>query len=232
MTSKAYAYIFSSLYVVLLAVLLIYVRIYVTPHERDENNIIYIEMVEPPVEEPIEQPESPPREVPTPKVKDDAPRHEKPAPQNNSQEAAGKAEEVRTVNQRALFQMPKDGVDKPEDVGNKYGKPDTVNSAKGTNPCLKPAGNQFLDAGLQGRGLNGSLPRPIYPPGNVEGKVVVIVDVNMAGVVTAASYSAQGSTTQDKELISAAIAAAKKARFNEASAPTIGGKITYVFKVK
>ena len=231
MTSKAYAYIFSSLYAVVIVALLLWVRISVRPQESQEVSIIYIEMVQP-EEKPIEKPKSQPRDVVKPKVSNEAPRHEKPAPKNNSQEAAGKAEEVRTVNQKALFQMPKDGVDKPEDVGNKEAKQSTENTAKGEAQGLKPAGNQFVDEGLRGRGLNGSLPRPIYPPGNVEGKVVVKVDVNMAGVVTSATFTQAGSTTQDPALIAAAIAAAKKARFKEASAPTIGGRITYIFRVK
>lgn len=230
MTSKTYAYIFSSLYAVVLVVAFFCVRISVRPQDKPQSDIIYIEMVKP-EEKKIEKPKSPPRDIPTPKSKE-APRHEKPAPKNNSQEASGKAEEVRTVNQKALFQMPKDGVDKPADVGNKYAKQDTIAKAKGSSQGLKPAGNQFLDAGLQGRGLNGSLPMPIYPPGNVYGKVVVLVDVNMAGVVTSASYTQSGSTTQDPALVNAAVAAAKKARFKEAAAPTIGGRITYVFKVK
>lgn len=223
MESKHYAYIFSILYVVSLCAIFYYGNISIRPKDLPDSDIIYIDMIE---EEPPK-----PKPRPAPKVKE-APRHEHIAPRDNSQQVSGKAEETRTVNPRALFKMAKSGVDKSANAGNPYAKQDTVATAVGTGGGLNPIGNEALDEGLQGRGLIGNLPQPIYPPGNRGGKVVVRVTVNQAGVVTDASYEPKGSTTSDKALVDAALAAARKARFTESQAYVQGGKITYVFRMK
>lgn len=223
MSSKLYAYIFSTLYVLMLTGAFLYVDISYRPAEKPESDIIYIEMVKP------EPPK--PKPAPVPKVKE-APRHENLSTRDNTQQVEGKAEETRTVNKRALFQMPKDGVDKEANAGNDRAKQDTVTKASGTGGGLNPLGNAELDEGLLGRGLVGELPRPVYPPGNESGKVVVKVAVNQKGMVTDAQFEPKGSTTQSKVLVDAAIKAARRARFTEAKAFTQGGTITYVFKVK
>jgi len=224
MKSKHFAYIFTALYVVLLAVVFRFGEVSYRPNEQPQSDIIYIEYVEP-------KPAPKPKPKPVPKVKE-APRHEHLAPRDNTQQASGKAEETRTVNQRALFKMSKDGADRPENAGNPYARQDTVTTAAGTGGGLNPMGNDALDEGLQGRGLVGSLPQPIYPAGNKGGKVVVRVAVNQAGVVTEAAYEPKGSTTSDKALVDAALAAARKARFTESKAFVQGGRITYLFKMK
>ena len=224
MKSEHFAYIFTALYVVLLVVAFRFGEFAIRPIEKPQSDIIYIEYVKP-------EPPPKPKPKPAPKVKE-APRHEHLATKDNSQQAAGKAEETRTVNQRALFKMSKDGADKPANAGNPYARQDTVTTAAGTGGGLNPIGNEFLDEGLQGRGLVGALPQPLYPAGNKSGKVVVKVVVNQAGVVTEASYDQKGSTTNDKALVDAAVAAARKARFTEAQAFKQGGRITYVFKMK
>ena len=224
MSSKNYAYIFSAIYVVLLFAVFRFGYVTIQPKEKPQSEAIYIEMVKP-------EPPPKPKPKPTPKVKE-APRHERLAPRDNTQQASGKAEETRTVNQRALFKMSKDGADKPTNAGNPYAKQDTVTTASGTGGGLNPVGNDALDEGLQGRGLVGALPQPIYPPGNRGGKVVVQVAVNQAGIVTEATYIQKGSTTNDTALINAAITAARKARFTESKAFMQGGRITYVFKMK
>ena len=225
MSSKHYAYIFSALYVLTLVLAFLYVEISYRPAEKPQSDIIYIEMVKP------DPPKPKPKPAPVPKVKE-APRHEKLATQDNTQQASGKAEETRTVNQRALFKMSKSGADKPANAGNPYAKQDTVATAAGTGGGLNPLGNEALDEGLQGRGLVGDLPQPIYPAGNKGGKVVVRVAVNQSGMVTEAAYEPKGSTTSDKALIDAAVAAARKARFTESRAFVQGGKITYLFRMK
>uniref|UniRef100_UPI0040577257 TonB family protein n=1 Tax=Alistipes sp. TaxID=1872444 RepID=UPI0040577257 len=224
MKSKHFAYIFTALYVVLLAVAFRFGEVSSRPNEQPQSDIIYIEYVEP-------KPAPKPKPKPVPKVKE-APRHEHLAPRDNTQQASGKAEETRTVNQRALFKMSKDGADKPANASNPYARQDTVTTAAGTGGGLNPMGNDALDEGLQGRGLVGSLPQPIYPAGNKGGKVVVRVAVNQAGVVTEAAYEPKGSTTSDKALVDAALAAARKARFTESKAFVQGGRITYLFKMK
>ena len=223
MSSRHFAYIFSVLYVALLAVVFRFGELSIRPKEQPQSDIIYIEYVKP------EPPK--PKPKPAPKVKE-APRHEKLAPRDNSQQAAGKAEETRTVNKRALFKMSKSGADKPANAGNPYAKQDTVATASGTGGGLNPIGNEALDEGLQGRSLIGALPQPVYPAGNKGGKVVVRVAVNQAGVVTEAAYEPKGSTTSDKALIDAALAAARKARFTESKAFVQGGKITYLFRMR
>lgn len=224
MSSKHFAYIFSVLYVSLLIVVFRFGEFEIRPKEQPQSDIIYIEYVKP-------EPPPQPKPKPQPKVKE-APRHEKLAPRDNSQQALGKAEETRTVNQRALFKMSKNGADKAANAGNPYAKQDTVTTAAGTGGGLNPIGNEALDEGLQGRGLVGALPQPIYPAGNKGGKVVVRVAVNQAGVVTEAAYEPKGSTTSDKALVDAALAAARKARFTESKAFVQGGKITYLFRMK
>jgi TonB family protein len=128
--------------------------------------------------------------------------------------------------------MAKSGADKAANAGNPYAKQDTVATAAGTGGGLNPIGNEALDEGLQGRGLVGALPQPIYPAGNKGGKVVVRVAVNQSGVVTEAAYEPKGSTTSDKALVDAALAAARKARFTESKAFVQGGRITYLFRMK
>ena len=222
MKSRHFAYIASAGYVALLAGVFYFGKIDIEPKSTVKEEAIYIEYV---------KPEPPPPPKPQPKVKE-APRHEKLAPRDNTQQVAGKAEETRTVNTKALFKMSKSGVDKPANAGNPYAKQDTVATAMGTGGGLNPAGNDALDEGLQGRGLVGSLPQPVYPAGNRGGKVVIRVTVNQAGQVTDAAYEPKGSTTSDKVLIDAALAAARRARFTESKAFVQGGRITYIFKMK
>lgn len=224
MSSKGFAYIFLTLYVVAVVGVLLFGKVDPNPKMRPESDIIYIEMVEPTPPRPVKQP--------MPERRKEAPRHENLAPKDNTQQVSGEAEETRTVNKRALFKMSKDGVDKPTNAGNPYAKKDTVTTASGTGGGLNPIGNDALDEGLQGRGLVGNLPQPLYPPGNKGGKVVVKVTVNQSGVVVDAAYEPKGSTTSDNELVNAALTAARKARFTESKAFVQGGRITYVFTMK
>lgn len=61
--------------------------------------------------------------------------------------------------------------------------------------------------------------------------MIVRVTVGPKGDVTSAAYEPKGSTVNDAELVAAAIAAARKARFTESSAAVQGGTITYVFRL-
>ena len=85
---------------------------------------------------------------------------------------------------------------------------------------------------LKGRTLESPLPNPSSDI-PVEYKVVVKIKVDRNGYVVGAEYSPKGSTTQDSRLISAAIGAATKAKFNkDPNAPTlVTGTITYHFEV-
>ena len=86
---------------------------------------------------------------------------------------------------------------------------------------------------LGGRSLGpGGLPKPEYRV-QEEGKVVVTIVVNPAGAVVGTPTIAPGTNTVSRELRSAAIKAARKARFNEVQGVNNQqGTITYYFKLK
>ncbi len=77
-----------------------------------------------------------------------------------------------------------------------------------------------------------ALPRPDYKS-NDQGTVVVQIWVDRNGNVTRAEYQPKGSNTSNGYLVSQAIAAAKRARFNaDPAAPEEQkGTITYIFKI-
>ena len=77
-----------------------------------------------------------------------------------------------------------------------------------------------------------ALPRPDYKS-NDQGTVVVQIWVDHNGNVTRAEYQPKGSNTSNGYLVSQAIAAAKRARFNaDPAAPEEQkGTITYIFKI-
>ena len=58
------------------------------------------------------------------------------------------------------------------------------------------------------------------------------VTVDASGRVTYASYRAQGSTTNSKRLVDAAVEAARKARFSSSESLMQTGTITYVFTLE
>ena len=91
-------------------------------------------------------------------------------------------------------------------------------------------GNSGSGFDLTGRSLVGSLPQPSYGI-QEEGIVVVQVTVDKYGKVVSAVYQLKGSTTQNSTLKAAAIAAAKKAKFNSDpnAAAFQKGTITYHF---
>lgn len=156
--------------------------------------------------------------------------HEQPAPQEQVARSEGTDETTRTPNPKALFKMSKSGADEPDNAGNPRAKTGEEKTS-GKGPGLDAEGMDQLDRGLQGRGLIGDLPRPAYP-GNASGKVVVLVTVGASGRVERAVFEPKGSTTSDRRLIDAALAAARKARFSESTAATQGGTITYIFRME
>jgi TonB family protein len=85
---------------------------------------------------------------------------------------------------------------------------------------------------LSGRSVEGSLPLPDYPI-QEEGTVVVRIVVNPEGQVVQASINLQGTTTENPTLRSAALNAARRARFNPInSSNPQSGTITYHYKLK
>lgn len=216
---RRWATIAAAVYALLLIVSFAFVSFDFRRIAEKPGDTIEIELVEPAPE--------PPRPVKAPAE----PRvHEKPAPEERTAQAEGRDAETRTPNPKALFKMNKGGVDEPDNAGNPHAK-QGEDRASGKGPGLAADGLDQLDKGLQGRGLVGSLPRPAYP-GTKSGKIVIRVTVGPKGDVTGASFEPVGSTESDAELVAAALAAARKARFTESAAAVQGGTITYIFRME
>ncbi|MFR0764142.1 MAG: TonB family protein [Alistipes communis] len=87
-----------------------------------------------------------------------------------------------------------------------------------------------MDQGLKG-GADWWATRPSRRiPARRAARSSIRVTVDASGRVTGASYEPKGSTTDAAELIEAAKAAARKARFTESRATVQGGTITYIFR--
>ena len=89
------------------------------------------------------------------------------------------------------------------------------------------------NAKIEGRSVNGTLPRPSYNVQN-SGKVVVQIWVDNYGQVQKAVAGVEGTTVTDQTLWQAARKAALGAHFNmSADAPALQeGTITYIFNLK
>ena len=118
---------------------------------------------------------------------------------------------------------------KNEDLGSKMGKVDITPNTGTTSPGKGKSG---VGASVAGRNAL-SLPRPSESSQEV-GTVVIKIKVDQSGKVTDAKFQSAGSTTANPTLVKAAIAAAKKAKFNaDVNAPAlVSGTITYTFSLK
>ncbi|MDE7305719.1 MAG: TonB family protein [Alistipes sp.] len=217
---RRWAVVAAVCYAVALGVAFAAVSFDFTPVVQKPGDTIFVEFVEPPVVEPP-QPVEPATQA---RVHDVADYEERTA------QIRGDDPETRTPNPKALFNMNKSGADRPADAGNRHAREGEEQSA-GTGPGADADGLDQLDKGLQGRGLVGHLPRPSYP-GTRSGKIVVRVTVGPRGEVTSAAFEPKGSTESDPQLVEAALAAARKARFTESRATVQGGTITYVFRME
>ena len=113
----------------------------------------------------------------------------------------------------------KDGNDSGRTKGKTGGK--AIDSGKGVSVRV---GNRKLGAG--------GLIKPNYNK-QAEGKVVVNVTVDPSGNVVSASINAGLSDTSNSGLRNAALAAAKKTKFNEIEGvDNETGTITYIFRLK
>lgn len=93
-------------------------------------------------------------------------------------------------------------------------------------------GQGYGNFSLDGRNIDGALPRPSYTI-QEEGVVVVRIVVNPRGSVVSADIQLRGTTTDSPSLRSAALSAAKQARFNDiAGSNNQSGTITYRFKLR
>ena len=89
-----------------------------------------------------------------------------------------------------------------------------------------------IGGGLAGRGVVGSLPKPVY---NVQdyGIVVVTITVNSEGIVTKAAAGARGTTTLNPILRDAAERAALETKFSpNPNVVEQTGTISYTFKLE
>lgn len=142
------------------------------------------------------------------------------------EEARRKAEEE--AKKRAAAQNLVTGA-----FGKNSGTDNTANgvqgSVNGNNPTGASRGNAgYGDYDLGGRGIVGSLPKPTFNV-NANGKVVVRITVNGNGQVIAAEPTS-GTTISNQTVRSAAVEAAKKARFAvKEGAGNVTGTITYYF---
>ena len=142
------------------------------------------------------------------------------------EEARRKAEEE--ARKRAAAQNLVTGA-----FGKNSGTGNTANgvqgSVDGNNPTGASRGNAgYGDYDLGGRGIVGSLPKPTFNV-NANGKVVVRITVNGNGQVIAAEPTS-GTTISNQTVRSAAVEAAKKARFAvKEGAGNVTGTITYYF---
>ncbi len=106
--------------------------------------------------------------------------------------------------------------------GNPNGDPNAPHSA----------GSGYGNFSLDGRKVDGMLPKPSYTIQD-EGTVVVKIVVNPKGTVISATVNLQGTTTDNPALRSAALNAAKLARFNNISGTqNQTGSITYRFRLR
>lgn len=151
---------------------------------------------------------------------------EEEAKRKAEEEARRKAEEE--ARKRAAAQNLVTGA-----FGKNSGTGNTANgvqgSVNGNNPTGASRGNAgYGDYDLGGRGIVGSLPKPTFNV-NANGKVVVRITVNGNGQVIAAEPTS-GTTISNQTVRSAAVEAAKKARFAvKEGAGNVTGTITYYF---
>lgn len=169
----------------------------------------------------IAQPE---RTVPTPQT---------PQPQPESTRDERPPQPERTVNTSALFPGRTEG-----STSQSEGSADTGAGNQGS-PDGSPEGDHDGTGGggagtgfdLAGRSVIGSLPAPSYNS-NTEGRVIVEITVNPAGNVVNAVYRPVGSTTNNSALVSAALNAARRSRFNKIDGESNQtGTITYNFRL-
>lgn len=116
-----------------------------------------------------------------------------------------------------------------EDIGKIMGKVDITPNTGTESPGMGDSGVGYE---LSGRRLLG-IP-PIQDNSQETGKVVIRIKVDRTGQVIDAQFQSSGSTTTSSTLKNKALAAAKKAKFNEALAglEIQTGTISFTFKVK
>jgi len=138
----------------------------------------------------------------------------------------------RRVDSRALFPgRTQGGTATSQGNTGAQGNQGTTEGAPGGGAT--EGGSGVAGFSLAGRNVVGGWPRPAYDV-EVEGRVVISITVNAAGVVTGAAYQGTGSTTNNSTLREAARAAAMRSRFtprDDGSDAPQTGTITYIFRL-
>jgi TonB family protein len=150
-------------------------------------------------------------------------------------ERARKEKEEREAAERARKQKEAEAIARANAMGSLFGKTEGTNTegngdSQGAGQKGNPIGHGTSGGNswsLSGRGIKGTLPTP-SKDFKQEGKVVVQIRVNAAGVVVNAVIS--GGDVSDKQTQQLALDAARKAKFTEGSHDQIG-TITYIFKL-
>lgn len=143
-------------------------------------------------------------------------------------------EPEREIDNRSLFTSAKNKTDKDTLAAQTSSTPkDNLQEGHASGNTVSGKTTGTPNAHLQGRSINGSLPKPEYSS-NQEGTVVVDIWVDQYGNVTKAIAGGTGTTLTDKSVWKKATLAALKAHFNMAAdAPVLQqGTITYNFKLR
>ena len=234
----------------MLAVFLILWFVYLTAVAPEEDEGVEIEFAEIDVDELAEasaaayaeEPSEAAPEAPASPAPEVATSPEPASPDENiiseeetlALERARKEREEREAAERARKEKEAAAIAKANAMGSLFGKTEGT-SAGGDSEGDKQKGNPVGHGSsggnswsLDGRGLKGTLPKPLNTF-KQEGKVVVQIRVNAAGQVIDVRETI-GSTISDKSTIQLALDAARKAKFTEGKQDQIG-TITYIFKL-
>ncbi len=151
-------------------------------------------------------------------------RQQAEAKRKAEEEAARRAAEEAAKRQAINNQIA--GLLNNKGTGTATGQQGSPNGNSSTGATSGSAGYGEFDLG--GRGLAGSLPRPVFDS-NMSGKVVVYITVDASGIVKSAVIG-KGTTISDQSIRNAAREAALKARFNAIGGSSLTpGTITYYF---
>ncbi len=252
--SHIYATVGTIVAIVLLLLLLFYVQIAAPQVQEDEGIEVALGVVEDgggyqPLQEPAPQeeqnlykPSAPSRPSNNDMITQEdeeslqVPEQRKEeTPKIDQAEAERKKKEAEDAAERKRREQ---AIARANELGSLFGTSDEPTTGSGTgtgeqhqgNPTLgtTPIGENYYS--LAGRSIVGDLPVPAKGI-QKEGKVVVDIMVDKDGNVVSAKVG-KGTDTGEYALQQAAIAAAKKAKFNPTDKPTLQmGKITYYFKL-
>jgi TonB family protein len=149
-----------------------------------------------------------------------------------NQEQDLKAAEIRKQT-ASVFARSKSGNSESQGTAaSGFGNQGSTNGSTSSTNMSSGGGRGYGNFSLSGRSINGFLPLPNYSI-QEEGIVVVQIIVNPKGNVISAAISLQGTNTDNSTLRSAALNAAKQARFNTIQGnENQGGTITYQYRLK